>query len=961
MSSRTPSAVAPRRLVLRLLGAPLVEVDGRVVETDTRKAVALLAYLAVTGSAQSREKVAALLWPEYDAAHAGAALRRTLSVGRAALGGRWLVPSGRLLALETRDLRCDLLAFRAAREAVTTHHPAGELACDRCRVRLERALALWRGDFLEGFSLRDSPEFDDWQSATATELRSEVADLLQRLTDAAAAGGRWEAALSSARRWLALDPLHEPAHRRLMQLHAASGDRSAALRQYRDCVRILDDELGVPPLPETTATYERIASGEVGAQPRRVDEGRPASQPVESRARLPFVGRAAELARLAALYDACTERGRLALVEGEAGIGKSRLVEELVTLVARHGGRVVITRGYRDPGSVAYASVADGLRDALRRDAAWAEQLPPHARSSVAQLIPELGRGGASTADDAGGELDGEAARIRFLNDLAAALAAALDGPRPGLLVVDDAQWLDAASADVLAHLARRLAELSLCLVLCRRAEELADDRLDALRREARRGDLLGEVRLGRLEAADVRSLVAASGQGSEVAELLVARSEGIPFFVVEYLDLLRRGATADDGRLLPEGIRDLVASRLEGGGAAARQVLSAAAVIGRSFDPELVRAASGRSPEETVRALEELLALGLIRERQEAGAYDFDHEVTRDVVLAETGLARSRLLHRRVADALVQRPGTPGGGSGAAAVLAGHYRAARDEREAARLLRQAGEEAERLYANSEAREHYREALALDPTHAAELHERIGDLETLLGRYADAVASYESAAALAGEAELPRIEQRLGQLHHRRGEWALADTHLAAALAVLPADATDARARVLADRSLTAHRRGDPEGAAAFAGQALELATAGGDPATLAQVHNLLGILAKGSGDLETARGHLERSLEHAVTQPRARIAALNNLALVARAAGQPQRAIELTDAALRLCTALGDRHREAALRNNLADLLHAAGRADEAMAELTRSVTIFTEIGEPGTMQPEIWKLVEW
>ena len=126
-------------------------------------------------------------------------------------------------------------------------------------------------------------------------------------------------------------------------------------------------------------------------------------------------------------------------------------------------------------------------------------------------------------------------------------------------------------------------------------------------------------------------------------------------------------------------------------------------------------------------------------------------------------------------------------------------------------------------------------------------------------------------------------------------------------------------------------------------------------------MHNLLGILAKGAGDLAEARRQLEQSLAHAVEQPSSRVAALNNLALVERAANQPERAIELTQAALRLCVALGDRHREAALRNNLADLLHEAGRSDEAMSQLTDAVRIFAEIGEPGAMQPEIWKLVEW
>ena len=559
--------------------------------------------------------------------------------------------------------------------------------------------------------------------------------------------------------------------------------------------------------------------------------------------------------------------------------------------------------------------------------------------------------------------LEADGARARLLGDLASGLVAALAGTPPGLLLVDDAQWLDASSAEVLAHLVRRIGEHRICVVICRRSQELAADALETLRRDARRGGVIDELPLRRLDVGEVAALAAASGQDAQVASALFERSEGIPFFVVEYLELLRaRGSAGADAHELPQGIRDLVASRLQGVSAEARQVLTAAAIIGRSFGLALVREVSGRSLEETVRALEELIGRGLVRERRPSvgrSDYDFDHEVTREVVQLETSLARRRLLHGRVAEALRHRRGLPG--VAAAAVIAGHYRDAGEEQQASHFLRQAAADAERLYANREALEHYRAALALDASDAGELHEHIGDLETLLGSYRDAVSSYESAAALAGTSDLGRIEQRLGKVHHRRGEWALAETHYLAALAALPPDAADRRARVLADRSLTAHRRGDAAAARAFADDALQLADAAGDAATLAQVHNLLGILAKGAGDLAEARRQLEQSLAHAVEQPSSRVAALNNLALVERAANQPDRAIELTQAALRLCVSLGDRHREAALRNNLADLLHEAGRSDEAMAQLTDAVRIFAEIGEPGAMQPEIWKLVEW
>ncbi|HEX5396222.1 MAG TPA: AAA family ATPase, partial [Candidatus Limnocylindria bacterium] len=600
MSTAPTTGDAPKRLSLRLLGSPLVEVDGAAVETDTRKAIALLAYLAVTGAPQSREALAALLWPEHDQAHAGAALRRTLSVARSALGGHWLAATGRLLRLDEGGLRCDVVEARALLHAVAAHHHLADPACDRCRRRLERAVALHRGPFLDGFSLRDSPEFDDWQAATAADLHLELAEALQRLSDGWAAAGRLDLALRHARRWLTLDPLHEPAHRRLMELFAAAGDRASAQRQYRECVRVLDDELGVAPLPETTATYEGIAAGEALAVPSSPRSPSPLARPP-----LPFVGRAAELARLAAVYDASAEGGRVALVEGEAGIGKSRLAEELAALVASSGGRVIVTRGYPAESSLAFASMADALRQAARHDPAWAGTLSGHVRDSAAQLVPELA--GAAGSGGSPATLAADGARARLLGDLASGLVAALAGTPPGMLLVDDAQWLDASSAEVLAHLVRRIGEHRICVVICRRSQELASDALETLRRDARRGGVIDEVPLRRLDAGEVAALAAASGQAAQVASALFERSEGIPFFVVEYLELLRSRDSADaEAGELPQGIRDLVSSRLQGVSAEARQVLTAAAVIGRSFGLALVREVSGRSVEETVRALEE-------------------------------------------------------------------------------------------------------------------------------------------------------------------------------------------------------------------------------------------------------------------------------------------------------------------------------------------------------------------
>jgi tetratricopeptide (TPR) repeat protein len=205
---------------------------------------------------------------------------------------------------------------------------------------------------------------------------------------------------------------------------------------------------------------------------------------------------------------------------------------------------------------------------------------------------------------------------------------------------------------------------------------------------------------------------------------------------------------------------------------------------------------------------------------------------------------------------------------------------------------------------------------------------------------------------VAPPARLAEIEHKLGRVHDRRGDPELADRHLTEAL-LLGGDS----ARVEADRSLVAHRRGRDAEADTLARRALVLAGEAGDAEAVAQAENILGML---TGD----RWHLERSVELAEALPDRSIlvAALNNLALACAREGDGDRALALTERALRLCTEQGDRHREAALHNNLADLLHRAGREPESMEHLKRAVTLFAEVGdEAGGMQPEVWKLVEW
>ncbi|MDF2967023.1 MAG: transcriptional activator domain protein [Nocardioidaceae bacterium] len=911
-----------------LLGPPRVHRDGVLVAFDTRKAVALLAHLALTDRPRPRDALADLLWPGTDPAHARGALRRTLSTLRGAIGAE--------LVEATRD------------HVRLRKGPAISVDVDRFRARraagdLDGAVAEFRGDFLEGFSVREAPEFEDWVQSEGAALRRELSSTLAGLAAVHEAAGTPAAAVAAVQRWLAVDPLHEPAHRALIRLYAASGDRAAALRQYRECVRTLSRDLGVPPLAETTQVYEAVNRGSYGPpEPTQAPVPVPGRQPVTAA----FVGRDDDLRALRRLYDGIAVDGRVVLLEGEAGIGKTRLAEELVSGLRRSGAHVLTGRAYEDESGLAYSPIVDALRDRSRDGDGWLGGVPRQALQEAARLVPDL------VSDRPAGNdrlTDRPGAETRFLAGVWDTLAAAASGSAPGVLVIDDAQWADDATLGLLAYGLRRLAGRPLLVVLTWRTPH--DHPLRGIAIEVARTGGGSVLRLERLDEDAVGALVRAARPDEDdpaVARRLWETTEGVPLLLVEYLRTL---SDERDHTSVPTGARRLLQARLGPISETGRQVLAAAAVLGRSFGVDTVRAVSGRTDEETVAALEEAVGRGLLREGREH--YDFAHDLLRTIALDETSLARRRLLHGRAADAL----------RGPAAVVARHLQMSGREHDAALAFREAGQQALAVFANAEALDHLRAALALGHPDRTALQTAIGDLQTVMGSYADALVSLETAAAASGPDELGPVERRLGRLHHRRGQFALAEAHLRAALVATSGSDTAARAGITADLALARQSQNDRQEARALADQSRALAERAGDIRARCQAHNLLGILATADGDLDTALENLQRSrtLADEIGDRDLSVAALNNQALAERSRGDLRRATDLTVTALTLCAVVGDRHREAALHNNLADLLQASGRSEEAMAHLKSAVEIFAEVGADDEPQPEIWKLVRW
>ena len=341
-------------LRLLLFGTPRIQHDGQVVPLRRTKALALLVYVAMSGQPRDREMLLALLWPEFDAASARNNLRRELSLLKAALHQEILI-ADRLQVRWNTQAVCwlDVVAFQAQLAIPKQHGHASDALCADCAAALTTAAQLYTDDFLAGFSLPDSPAFDEWQFFVREQLRQQLATALQSLISWQRESGAYGAALEHARRWLQLDGLHEAAQREVMRLYALSGQHAAALRQYQECVRLLDAELGAEPEPETTALYEAIKARRLAApitapHPASVSGDAAVLRPIEQLGPEPrtgsasqilplpapgFVGRQRELADI--IRRLTDPSCQLLTLVGPGGIGKTSLALQVAQTLAQ--------------------------------------------------------------------------------------------------------------------------------------------------------------------------------------------------------------------------------------------------------------------------------------------------------------------------------------------------------------------------------------------------------------------------------------------------------------------------------------------------------------------------------------------------------------------------------------------------------------------------------------------------
>ncbi len=704
------------QLHLSLFGEPKVKHGEATLTFSTRKALALLVYLAVEGGLHTRKTLSESFWAELDAEHGRAALRATLLELRRLFERSHAVSEQAHLRIERDTLGIEqgislLLDLRLVESASKLVERGVESldgqAREELRQQLEQATRLVRGPFLAGFTLRDSQFFDDWTSQHREYWHRRVYQVFDALSMLYEQGGEVERAIDIVNRWLGFDPLNEEGYRRLMRLRFSQGDRVGALRAYTRGRTVLAEELQVELEPETVALAKRIRHT---APLRPVQVQAPQASPGQPPADLldgPFLGRAAEFGTLIDSYQRVRAgQPALVLIQGETGIGKTRLTTEFARWAQAQGAGVLTGKALQTGRQLPYQPFIDVLRRQMEQ-----EQVPDGLLSDVwlteiSRLLPEL----RDRYPDMPIHSMDEALGYNCLFEAIARLVQLWTARRPLVLLLDDIQWADTATLDLLIYLARRLTEQSapvlLLLNLSTEAVGCTDEHstwLMALKRtrlpltmlqlapftkeETRRfvQELAWAEQPREVERKSSADSCPVSGQASATRETLsyltdwlYSQTKGQPLYLVEMLkELMVRGiifptlqekgawglvlrpdllAHTPAGELIPQSLRELIHSQLGLLSPCAWTLLVAASALEEGLTFEHLCQVADLDALEGLRSLEELLRGGWLSEGTELAksqmcdGYAFPRQMIREAVYQEAGAVRRRLMQQRLA-----------------------------------------------------------------------------------------------------------------------------------------------------------------------------------------------------------------------------------------------------------------------------------------------------------------------
>ncbi len=797
--------IRPQQHPLRLawLGMPLVGYGEQPLAFKTRKAMALLVYLTTEGGMHTREKLTTFFWPESDKRRGRGMLRTTLAYLREGLHEVELthlqIEPQRLGFDFSHRVDFDLHLLQAGLDSLKRQVTLSTR--QQHMHQLQQVLERYRGDFLEGFSLADAPAFDEWASLQREHWHHRMSQVFDALSQWQFEAGDLSAAVATAQRWQAHDRYGEQAPQRLMQLHFAYGNPIDALRIYDEYAQMLALEFNGKPSPAIKTLAARIRT-------KRPTRPKPAQTALPlTLIELSFVGRANELTRLMAAYGAaCGGQTQVVILEGEAGIGKTRLAAEFLRRVTAQGADVLTGRAFETGGELPYQPLAQLLRHQLEQEQVLTNLLSPIWLAELSRLLPEVRERHPELPQPDANEATAQSRLIESITRLGKALA----DRAPLVLFIDDLHWADLPSLDALQYALAQWAGRKTTLLLLLGTRHIAASDKNNLRTwvtSLKAKLAVTHMALAPLTVEDTLALVASlegtqtevgqqvAGQVVELstlvpgplphsvfqafAQALFAETSGQPLYLVETIKSLleqkvlisyhpERGGSAvrlktlagePTGpfvlpRIIPNSVRAAILDRLTRLTSDAATLLSAAAVLGQAATFEQLTAVAGIEEMAALDALEELAAKRLLVESsQNAERYLVAHDKIRDVVYEECSVVRRKVLHRRAVAALCQ--GNP-------ARIAYHALAAGMAAEAFRYSIVAGDAALHLFAAREAVMHYESARKLIVTEKVAQVE-LGQIQQLylnLGHALELNAQFEQAEII--YEDLKTIAQQRG-------------------------------------------------------------------------------------------------------------------------------------------------------------------------------------------------------
>ncbi len=758
-------------LSVRLLATFEISTDSKLVVDLSPRLQTLVAYVALyRHTVCSRRQVATALWPETTDDQALKNLRTQITRLRQVLpaADQMIEITRHALQWRSGGAVLDVALFQSAVHHAVTLRPSDPAAAlELC----DAAIQYYTADLLP-------TAYDEWLIPLREQLRREYLMVLELLSTLLEQQGRQTDAIAAAEHWVRADPGNELTYAHLMRLYLAQGDRNAALRTYQAAETALREDLDSVPGPRLQVLFLQAqahsepAGGPAPGLHRAAEQAAPGTAAPEPT----FVGRERELQWLQAVWQRCMDgAGQFALVTGEAGIGKTRLVEEWLAGLARQGIAVATTHCFGGGEALAYAPLAELFRNAffLPRlqglEAAWAGE--------VARLLPELLAADQHVAPP--GPLTESWQRQRFLQALTRlALGPQALAPEtvteerrrqhePLALFFDDLQWCDGETLGWLAYLMHASANSPLLVLATLRTEDLRpQSALEGFLLTLQRSGRYAEQELGPLSPGDTAVLAAHVGgrslsQGE--AHQLYQNTEGNPLFVVEIVRAWPSGTPLRHGPLPPK-MHAVVRYRFSQLSPAARAATETAAVAGRYFNLDLVVRAGGQSEAEAVTGIDELWRRHIIRVYGQV-YYEFTHDQLRQVAYASISPERRRWLHERIAEVLAHAHAADP--ESMAGQIAHHYTLSAHPEKALDYCLLAAGAASRIFANSEAIAFFQQAQSLlseNDTRMIGVLEWLGELHRRQGNWQESQRAYVAALELLDEGTLLRRATFLDKL-----------------------------------------------------------------------------------------------------------------------------------------------------------------------------------------------------